>query len=62
MSRHDGVTFIDSVVKTMKKGAFVNKHMPVYWQHLSEEDRRKKLSLVYDNIKKGKSVESEVQQ
>ena len=60
MSLHDGVTFIDSAVKSMKKTAFVNKHMSVYWQDLPEEERRKKLSLIYDNIKKGKQV-SEVQ-
>lgn len=62
MSKHDGVTFIDSVVKSMKKTTFVNKHMPVYWQDLPEEVRRKKLSLIYDTIKKkGKEV-SDVQQ
>ena len=61
MSKHDGVTFIDSAVKSMKKTDFVNKHMSVYWQDLPEEERRKKLSLIYDNIKKGKQV-SEVQQ
>lgn len=51
----DGVTFVDSQVKQMSKKKFVDMHIVCLWQNLSEENRRKKLTDIYERIT-GKSV------
>lgn len=48
----DGVTFVDSSVKSMTKEEFINAHMKVVWKELKESDRKRKLSEVYDTITK----------
>lgn len=53
----EGVTFIESAIKAMKKSDFINKHMSVIWQDRPEDDRKKMLSDAYDLIKKGKVKE-----
>ena len=51
----DGVNFVEKQVKMMSKKKFIDTHMTCIWQKVAEENRRKKLSDVYDRIA-GKSV------
>lgn len=51
----DGVNFVEKQVKMMSKKKFIDTHMTCIWQKVSEENRKKKLSDVYDRIT-GKSV------
>lgn len=51
----DGVNFVEKQVKMMSKKKFIDTHMTSIWQKVSEENRKKKLSDVYERIT-GKSV------
>lgn len=51
----DGVNFVEKQVKMMSKKKFIDTHMTRIWQKVSEENRKKKLSDVYERIT-GKSV------
>jgi hypothetical protein len=51
----DGVNFVEKQVKMMSKNKFIDTHMTCIWQKVSEENRKKKLSDVYERIT-GKSV------
>ena len=46
----DGVNFVEKQVKMMSKKKFIDTHMTCIWQKVAEENRRKKLSDVYDRI------------
>lgn len=48
--RLDGVTFVVAEVKKVTKEKFIENHIGVLWQSIKENDRKKKLSDVYDSI------------
>ncbi len=48
--RVDGVTFVVAEVKKVTKEKFIENHIGVLWQSIKENDRKKKLSEVYDSI------------
>ncbi|MBU3807717.1 hypothetical protein [Bacteroides sp. ET225] len=48
--RVDGVTFVVAEVKKVTKEKFIENHIGVLWQSIKENDRKKKLSDVYDSI------------
>lgn len=48
--KFEGVTFVDSVVKTMPKEDFIRKHLKVFWKNRTRAERRQMLSDVYDMI------------
>lgn len=52
--RVDGVTFVVAEVKKVTKEKFIENHIGVLWQSIKENDRKKKLSEVYDSIVVGK--------
>lgn len=54
----DGVNFVEKQVKMMSKKKFIDTHMTCIWQKVSEENRKKKLSDVYDLIIGKKSREA----
>lgn len=54
----DGVNFVEKQVKMMSKKKFIDTHMTCIWQKVAEENRRKKLSDVYDLIIGKKSREA----
>lgn len=51
----DGVNFVEKQVKMMSKKKFIDTHMTCIWQKVADENRKKKLSDVYDRIT-GKSM------
>lgn len=46
----DNVTFVESEVKKLTKEKFIEMHIGVLWQNISETERRKKLTDVYERI------------
>ncbi len=48
--RVDGVTFVVAEVKKVTNEKFIENHIGVLWQSIKENDRKKKLSDVYDSI------------
>lgn len=54
----DGVNFVKKQVRMMSKKKFIDAHMTCIWQKVSEENRKKKLSDVYDLIIGKKSREA----
>ncbi len=54
----DGVNFVEKQVRMMSKKKFIDAHMTCIWQKVSEENRKKKLSDVYDLIIGKKSREA----
>ncbi len=54
----DGVNFVEKQVRMMSKKKFIDTHMTCIWQKVSEENRKKKLSDVYDLIIGKKSREA----
>ncbi len=58
----DGVVFVREQVRKLSKTKFIDAHMSFVWHNLSESDRKKKLSEVYDLIVgKPKQETSEVE-
>lgn len=54
----DGVNFVEKQVRIMSKKKFIDAHMTCIWQKVSEENRKRKLSDVYDLIIGKKSREA----
>lgn len=54
----DGVNFVEKQVRMMSKKKFIDAHMACIWRKVSEENRKKKLSDVYDLIIGKKSREA----
>lgn len=54
----DGVNFVEKQVRMMSKKKFIDAHMTCIWQKVSEENRKRKLSDVYDLIIGKKSREA----
>lgn len=48
--RVDNVTFVESAIRNMKKEEFLNLCIERYFLNLSKEERKKKLSSIYDRI------------
>ena len=46
----DGVTFVEARIRDMTKTEFLKLCMGLYYQDLSKDDRRNKLSDIYDRI------------
>ena len=47
----NGVNFNEERVKKMDKKAFIDMHINVFFLDISESDRKKRLSDIYDKIK-----------
>lgn len=46
----DGVTFVEARIRDMTKTEFLKLCMGLYYQELSKDDRKIKLSEIYDRI------------
>ena len=46
----DGVTFVEDRIRDMTKTEFLKLCMGLYYQELSKDDRKSKLSEIYDRI------------